>query len=111
SPPSRSQDCLTQSNLPGGRKGLFTGEIERSLLAGEVEVAVHSAKDLPSAPTDGTQIAAVLPRGPVDDVLVSSSRYYLESLPQEGQVATGSVRRRFQLHWKRPDLRIAELRG
>ncbi|PYL40507.1 MAG: hydroxymethylbilane synthase, partial [Verrucomicrobia bacterium] len=54
-----------------GRKGLFTAEIERALLAGDVDLAVHSAKDLPSELTAGTEIAAVLPRAPVDDVLIS----------------------------------------
>jgi len=94
-----------------GRKGLFTGEIERSLLAGEIDVAVHSAKDLPSALTEGTAIAADLARGAIADVLVASNEYYLESLPQGGRVATGSVRRNRQLKWKRPDLNIVELRG
>jgi len=98
-------------DVHAGRKGLFTGEIERSLLAGEIDVAVHSAKDLPSALTEGTAIAAVLARGAIADVLVASNEYYLESLPQGGQVATGSVRRNRQLKWKRPDLNIVELRG
>src|SRR6266566_3212876 len=52
---------------PHGRKGLFTAEIERALLAGDVDLAVHSAKDLPSELTAGTEIAAVLPRAPVAD--------------------------------------------
>jgi hydroxymethylbilane synthase len=94
-----------------GRKGLFTGEIERALVAGDVDVAVHSAKDLPSQLVPGTQIAAVLPRASVDDVLVSLGRYDLHSLPIDGIVATGSVRRKHQLHWKRPDLEIVDLRG
>ena len=102
---------VAQVTPEAGRKGLFTAEIERSLVAGEIDAAVHSAKDLPSAATAGTQIAAVLPRGPVDDVLVSSDHYDLESLPDGGRVATGSVRRRHQLNWKRPDLEIVELRG
>src|SRR5678816_3160947 len=55
-------------DLNAGRKGLFTAEIERALLAGEVDVAVHSAKDLPSETTSGAQIAAALPRALVNDV-------------------------------------------
>jgi hydroxymethylbilane synthase len=94
-----------------GRKGLFTAEIEGALLARDVDIAVHSAKDLPSELTPETEIAAVLPRAPVDDVLVSVGQYNLQTLPLDGIVATGSVRRQHQLHWKRPDLDIVELRG
>ncbi len=94
-----------------GRKGLFTAEIERALLAGDVDLAVHSAKDLPSELTAGTEIAAVLLRAPVDDVLISIMPWDLHSLPANGIVATGSVRRKHQLRWKRPDLEIVDLRG
>src|ERR1041384_8136492 len=94
-----------------GRKGLFTAELERALLAQDVDLAVHSAKDLPSELTVGTDIAAVLPRASVDDVLVSIEPWNLDSLPANGFVATGSVRRKYQLHWKRPDLEIVDLRG
>jgi len=94
-----------------GRKGLFTTEIERALLAGEVDVAVHSAKDLPSEASAGAQIAAVLPRASVHDVLVSKQARGLASLPDGATVATGSVRRMHQLRWKRPDLRVVDLRG
>ena len=94
-----------------GRKGLFTAEIEQTLLEGAIDVAVHSAKDLPSVLNAETQIAAVLPRAAVDDVLVSVNGYDLDSIPRDGVVATGSVRRRHQLLWKRPDLNIVELRG
>src|SRR6266567_5678191 len=94
-----------------GRKGLFTAEIERALLAGAVDLAVHSAKDLPSELTAGTEIAAVLPRALVDDVLISIMPWDLHSLPSNGIVATGSVRRKHQLRWKRPDLEIVDLRG
>jgi hydroxymethylbilane synthase len=94
-----------------GRKGLFTAEIERALVAREVDVAVHSAKDLPSETSPGTQIAAVLPRAPIDDVLVSKHAGGLAALPHGGTVATGSVRRKRQLHWKRADLKLLDLRG
>src|SRR5881394_3346998 len=56
-----------------GRKGLFTGEIERALIAGKIDVAVHSAKDLPSEMTAGFELGAVLSRAPVEDVLVSKA--------------------------------------
>jgi len=98
-------------DVRAGRKGLFTGEIERALTTGEIDLAVHSAKDLPSALTPGTEIAAALPRAPVDDVLVATSPCDLHSLAADGIVATGSVRRKHQLRWKRPDLEIVDLRG
>jgi hydroxymethylbilane synthase len=85
-------------DLAAGRKGLFTAEIERALLAGEVDVAVHSAKDLPSQTSSGAQIAAVLPRAPIDDVLISKHSGGLASVPDGATMATGSVRRQRQLH-------------
>ena len=94
-----------------GRKGLFTGAIERALLKKRIDLAVHSAKDLPSALASGTEIAAVLPRAAVDDVLVATTPCDLNSLAVDGIVATGSVRRKHQLRWKRPDLEIVDLRG
>jgi hydroxymethylbilane synthase len=98
-------------DVRAGRKGLFTGEIERALAEGDVDLAVHSAKDLPSALIPGTEIAAALPRAPVDDVLVATTPSDLRSLPADGIVATGSVRRKHQLRWKRPDLEVVDLRG
>jgi hydroxymethylbilane synthase len=94
-----------------GRKGLFTAEIERVLLGGDVDVAVHSAKDLPSETNPDAEIAAVLPRGPMDDVLVSKHPGGFASLPQSATVATGSVRRKRQLLWKRAHLKLVDLRG
>ncbi|HEV3408681.1 MAG TPA: hydroxymethylbilane synthase [Chthoniobacterales bacterium] len=91
-----------------GRKGLFTSEIERALLEGKIDVAVHSAKDLPSEMTSGLTIAAVLPRARVDDVLVTKQPADLMSV---STVATGSVRRQYQLRALRPDLDVVELRG
>ena len=94
-----------------GRKGLFTVEIERALIARDVDIAVHSAKDLPSETGLGAEIVAALPRAPTDDVLVSKHPGGLSSLPPGGAVATGSVRRRHQLLWKRADLDIIDVRG
>jgi hydroxymethylbilane synthase len=94
-----------------GRKGSFTAEIERALLARDVDIAVHSAKDLPSETGLGAEIVAALPRAPMDDVLVSKHPGGLSSLPRGGAVATGSVRRRHQLLWKRSDLDIIDVRG
>src|SRR5947199_1282899 len=94
-----------------GRKGAFTAEIERALLAGDVDIAVHSAKDLPSETSPDAEIAAVLSGAPMDDVLVSKHRGGLASLPEGATVATGSVRRKHQLLWKRADLKLIDLRG
>ena len=98
-------------DLNAGRKGLFTAEIERALLAGDVDAAVHSAKDLPSQTSPGAQIAAVLPRAPINDVLISKQCGGLASVPCGATVATGSVRRQRQLYWKRADLKVVDLRG
>jgi hydroxymethylbilane synthase len=87
-----------------GRKGLFTGEIERALAAGEIDVAVHSAKDLPSEMTAGLELGAVLKRASVEDVLVAKPS-------GSGPIATGSVRRQHQLRWKFPGVEIVDLRG
>ena len=99
------------TNAHAGLKGLFTAEIERALIAGDVDLAVHSAKDLPSELTSETAIAAVLPRGEVEDVLVAIQDWDLNALPHSAFVATSSVRRKHQLRWKRPDLEIVDLRG
>lgn len=94
-----------------GRKGLFTAELERALLAGDVDVAIHSAKDLPSETNSAAEIAAALPRASTHDMLVSKHPGDLDSLPRRATVATGSVRRKHQLLWKRPDLQVVGLRG
>ena len=94
-----------------GRKGLFTAEIEKALLAGDVDLAVHSAKDLPSELTAGTEIAAVLPRAAQGDVLVSKRPRGLVALREGATIATGSVRRKNQLAWNHPWLVIVDLRG
>jgi hydroxymethylbilane synthase len=94
-----------------GWKGLFTAEIEKALLAGDVDVAVHSAKDLPSETDERTAIAAVLPRAAVNDVLISKHGGGLAGLRKGATVATSSVRRKHQLRWQRRDLAIVDLRG
>lgn len=94
-----------------GRKGLFTGEIERALRAGEIDVAVHSAKDLPSEEVAGLQIMAALPRAAVDDVFITTRQSRWATLPAGANIGTGSVRRGYQLRAKRPDLQVVELRG
>jgi hydroxymethylbilane synthase len=91
-----------------GGQGLFVKEVQARVLDGTADFAVHSAKDLPSAPTPGLVIAAVPERGDPRDVLVGST---LDALVPGAVVGTGSVRRRAQLAWLRPDLTFAGLRG
>ncbi|MGZ5019072.1 MAG: hydroxymethylbilane synthase [Chthoniobacterales bacterium] len=100
-----------KKNLPQGRKGLFTAEIERALLDRRIDVAVHSAKDLPSEVTEGSEICATLPREDVEDVLVAKNADSLATVAKGATIATGSVRRQHQLRWLRPDLKIEDLRG
>lgn len=91
-----------------GGKGIFVKEVQAAVLAGDADLAVHSAKDLPALTPEGLVIAAVPERADPRDVLVGST---LADLAPGAVVATGSVRRRAQLAWARPDLTFAGLRG
>jgi hydroxymethylbilane synthase len=92
-----------------GDKSRFVKEIEEALLAGEVDLAVHSAKDVPGVLPDGLEIAAVPPRADPRDVLCGASS--LEGLPRAARIGTASIRRRSQLLALRDDLEVVELRG
>lgn len=92
-------------------RGAFTKEIQQALLGGQIDLAVHSLKDLPTEPVEGLMLAAVPQRGPVGDVLVCAGDFRLQTLPQGAKVATGSLRRKAQLLSFRPDLRIEPVRG
>ncbi|MBI4510593.1 MAG: hydroxymethylbilane synthase [Deltaproteobacteria bacterium] len=94
-----------------GGKGLFVKEIEEALLAGQVDLAVHSMKDVPAELMPGLILAAVSQREDPRDVLVSRHAGGLDGLPPGGHVGTSSLRRICQLKARRPDLRIAPLRG
>ena len=94
-----------------GGEGIFTKEIQRSLLTGAVDVAIHSLKDLPTAPVEGLVLAAVPPRGSVQDVLVSRDRRRFDDLPAGSRVGTGSLRRRAQMLHRRRDLQVIDIRG
>jgi hydroxymethylbilane synthase len=94
-----------------GATGVFTKEIQRALLAGDVDLAIHSLKDLPTEPTAGLRIAAIPARASAADVLVTNAGTSLKDLPNAARVGTGSMRRRAQLLHLRPDLQIAEIRG
>jgi hydroxymethylbilane synthase len=91
-----------------GGTGVFTKEVQQAVLEGHADVAVHSAKDLPSETPAGLVLAAVPERGDPRDALVGSK---LDDLPTGARVGTGSVRRRAQLAAARPDLVFAPLRG
>ena len=91
-----------------GGKGVFVKEVQAAVLDGRADIAVHSAKDLPSSAHEGLVLAAVPRRGDPRDALVGCR---LADLPPGATVATGSVRRRAQLAGLRPDLGFAELRG
>ncbi|WP_254513376.1 hydroxymethylbilane synthase [Anatilimnocola floriformis] len=93
-----------------GGQGLFTKEIQRALLDNEIDLAVHSLKDLPTAEVPGLAIAAVPARESVNDVLVGPFRL-LDELPEGARIGTGSLRRRAQLLNQRPDLKLLEIRG
>ena len=98
-----------------GGKGLFTTEVERQVIEGRADAAVHSAKDLTSELGPGCEIACVLPRASAHDVVVGgegdSGEERLASLPSGARVGTSSLRRRSLLGEVRPDLEVAELRG
>jgi len=92
-------------------KGLFTKELEQALLSKEIDLAVHSLKDLPTEPVEHLVIEAVLPREDPVDVLVSKIPGGLNALPDGSLVATGSPRRAQQIRHCRPDIRVCDVRG
>ena len=94
-----------------GGQGLFTKELQRALLDEQIDLAVHSLKDLPTAPVEGLLIAAVPPRESTADVLISPQARRIGELPDEARVGTGSLRRKAQLLHLRPDLVIEDIRG
>lgn len=94
-----------------GGKGLFVKEIEEALLSGEIDLAVHSMKDVPTVLPDGLDILCVAAREDPRDVLVSRDSCSLDQLPKGSRVGTSSLRRQAQLLHHRPDLRIELLRG
>jgi len=91
-----------------GGTGVFVKEVGQRVLDGHADIAVHSAKDLPSATQPGLALAAVPERGDARDALVGAA---LDDIPTGGRIGTGSVRRRSQLANLRPDLTFGELRG
>ena len=91
--------------------GVFTKAIEKKLLSGAIDIAVHSLKDLPTLLARGLVLGGVPKRFPAEDVLISRGRYDLRRLPRGARVGTGSPRRKRQLLRRRPDLKVVDLRG
>jgi len=94
-----------------GGKGLFTKEIEEALLAGTIDLAVHSMKDVPTVLADGLEIACLLPREDTGDAFFSRDGLGLDEMPAGAVVGTSGLRRQAQVLWRRPDLRVVPLRG
>lgn len=105
-------DAIVDRSLAdAGGKGLFTKEIDTAQLAGEIDVAVHSGKDLPTVLPDGLRLAGFLPREDVRDVLISARATSIAGLRAGAVVGTASLRRAAQVKRLRPDVSTALLRG
>ena len=94
-----------------GGKGLFTKELENAMLSGEIDLAVHSLKDMPTELPEGLMLAAITTRADASDAFVSLRYNSLDALPQGAKVGTSSLRRRAQILKYRPDLQTIDLRG
>jgi hydroxymethylbilane synthase len=94
-----------------GGKGLFTKEIEEALIRGDIDLAVHSAKDMPTFLPKGLILAACLEREDPRDVFISAKAKTIAALPQGAKVGTASLRRQAIMKRARPDLEVAPLRG
>jgi hydroxymethylbilane synthase len=94
-----------------GGKGLFTKELEEALLAGDIDLAVHSMKDMPTLLPAGLTIACLLPREDVRDAFISRTSASLMDLPPGAVMATSSLRRQAQVLHVRPDLKVVPMRG
>ena len=94
-----------------GGKGLFTREIEEALLTGEIDMAVHSMKDMPTLQPEGLVLDTYLPREDPRDAFIALDGGQLADLPEGHVVGTSSLRRRAQLLHRRPDLKVVEFRG
>ncbi len=106
-----SGDRRADVPLPSLGVGAFIKEIERSLLEGSIDLAVHSLKDLPTLITDGLTLGAVLRRGDPRDVLVNKWGCTLAKLPADARIGTSSPRREAQVKHLRPDVQVVPIRG
>src|SRR3954470_6576729 len=94
-----------------GGKGLFTKEIEDALLSGAIDLAVHSAKDMPTLLPEGLMLAACLPREDVHDVFISRKAAHVRDLPHGAVVGSASLRRQAMVRRLRPDIAVVPFRG
>lgn len=109
---STKGDQVLDTPLPMiGGKGLFTAELEAALRAGQIDLAVHSLKDLPTDDPSGLTIGAITQRENPADVLVSRDNHTLDTLPEGATIGTSSNRRAAQLLRLRPDLKLRDIRG
>lgn len=104
-------DQITVPLFKFGGKGLFVKEIEEALLREEIDLAVHSAKDLPGQIPEGLSLVAFPPRDDPRDALICREKSLGKNLPERGKVGTSSLRRQAQLRHLRPNLEIMPLRG
>ncbi len=105
---SRGDSTYTPLRL-SMESGIFTKDINRALQEGEIDMAVHSMKDIPTSLEENLKISSVIKRGPVEDFLVS--RFSFFSLPKNSRIGTSSQRRRDFIKFLRPDLEVLDLRG
>lgn len=108
---TKGDELLDRSLTSFGGKGVFTKELEEALLNGTIDLAVHSAKDMPVEFPKGLEIGAVLPRGSVEDVIVTRDGTSLRDLAPGSIVGTSSLRRELQINEINPLLRIRMIRG
>lgn len=108
---TRGDRAASISLSDASQEGIFVKELEQALLDGRAEIAVHSAKDLPTTLTAGLVLAAFLPRADARDVLIAREPATLSGLPAGARIGTGSPRRTAQLAAQRPDLRFVPIRG
>src|ERR1700722_12118806 len=106
-----SGDMIPGPLAEAGGKGLFTKEIEEALLAGAIDLAVHSSKDMPAVLPAGLVLSAFLPREDARDAFIGRTEKTLRDLPKGAVVGTASLRRQALLKHLRPDLAIAPMRG
>ena len=104
-------DAIQNRSLVGLGKGIFTKEIENALLVGDIDLAVHSLKDLPTELPEGLCIAAIPTREDPRDVLITDTGAPLGDLSEGAKIGTTSPRRKAQLLYIRPDLRVVDVRG
>ncbi len=112
---TQGDERLDRSLDSFGGKGVFTRELEDQLLSGKIDIAVHSAKDMPTELTRGLTLGAVVRRGPVEDMLVTLGnrweRMPVEDLPKGFVIGTGSLRRQLQLKAMNPEIIVKPIRG